>query len=187
MTLTLAGTGHVGLGTGACFAEMGDEVLCIDVDTQKIARLRRGEIPLFEPGLKELIVRNVAAERLHLSTDIKEGVRLGTIQFIAVGTLPDEDRAADMRHVPEAARSSGRHMTDYKRVVGNSAVPVSTADAVHEAIAAGQAARGVNVPYSVVSNPEFLKEGAAVEDFMRADRIVVGADDERAAHLMQAL
>jgi UDPglucose 6-dehydrogenase len=129
----------------------------------------------------------MAAERLHFSTDLKEGVRFGTIQFIAVGTPPDEDGAADMQHVLAAARSIGRHMTDYKLVVDKSTVPVGTADAVHAAIAIGQAERGVRVPYSVVSNPEFLKEGAAVDDFMRPDRIVVGADDERAVHLIQAL
>ncbi len=187
MKLTVVGTGYVGLVTGACFAEMGNDVLCIDVDEQKIDSLRRGEVPIFEPGLKEIVARNVAAERLHFSTDIKEGVRFGTIQFIAVGTPPDEDGSADMRHVLEAAHSIGRHMTDYKLVVDKSTVPVGTADAVREAIARGQAARGVTVPYCVVSNPEFLKEGAAVEDFMRPDRIVVGADDERAVHLMQAL
>jgi UDPglucose 6-dehydrogenase len=187
MKLTVVGTGYVGLVTGACFAEMGNDVLCIDVDQQKIERLRRGEVPIFEPGLKEIVARNMAAERLHFGTDLKEGVRFGTIQFIAVGTPADEDGSADMRHVLAAAHSIGRHMTDYKLVVNKSTVPVGTADAVREAIAQGQAERGVNVPYCVVSNPEFLKEGAAVEDFMRPDRIVVGADDERAVHLMQAL
>jgi len=187
MKLTVVGTGYVGLVTGACFAEMGNDVLCIDVDQQKIERLRRGEVPIFEPGLKEIVARNMAAERLHFGTDLKEGVRFGTIQFIAVGTPADEDGSADMRHVLAAAHSIGRYMTDYKLVVNKSTVPVGTADAVREAIAQGQAERGVNVPYCVVSNPEFLKEGAAVEDFMRPDRIVVGADDERAVHLMQAL
>ncbi len=187
MKLTVVGSGYVGLVTGACFAEMGNDVLCIDVDEKKIECLRRGEVPIFEPGLQEIVARNIAAERLHFSTDIKEGVRFGTIQFIAVGTPPDEDGSADMRHVLAAAHSIGRYMTDYKLVVNKSTVPVGTADAVHEAIARGQAARGVKVPYCVVSNPEFLKEGAAVEDFMKPDRIVVGADDERAVHLMQAL
>ncbi len=187
MKLTVVGAGYVGLVTGACFAEMGNDVLCVDLDATKIARLRRGELPIHEPGLKEIVARNVMGERLHFGTDLKEGVRFGTIQFIAVGTPPDEDGAADMQHVLEAARSIGRHMTDYKLVVDKSTVPVGTADAVREAIARGQAERGVRVPYSVVSNPEFLKEGAAVEDFMRPDRIVVGADDERAVHLMQAL
>ena len=187
MKLTVVGAGYVGLVTGACFAEMGNDVLCVDLDETKIAKLKRGELPIHEPGLQEIVARNVAAERLHFGTDLKEGVRFGTIQFIAVGTPPNEDGAADMQHVLAAARSIGRHMTDYKLVVDKSTVPVGTADAVREAIAAGQAERGVRVPYSVVSNPEFLKEGAAVDDFMRPDRIVVGADDERAVHLMQAL
>ena len=187
MKLTVVGAGYVGLVTGACFAEMGNDVMCVDLDAAKIDKLQRGELPIHEPGLKEIVARNVAGERLHFGCDLKEGVRFGTIQFIAVGTPPDEDGAADMQHVLEAARSIGRHMTDYKLVVDKSTVPVGTADAVHQAIAAGQAERGVSVPYSVVSNPEFLKEGAAVEDFMRPDRIVVGADDARAVHLMQAL
>jgi UDPglucose 6-dehydrogenase len=187
MKLTVVGAGYVGLVTGACFAEMGNDVLCVDLDEMKIAKLERGELPIHEPGLQDIVLRNVAAGRLHFGTDLKEGVRFGTIQFIAVGTPPDEDGAADMQHVLAAARSIGRHMTDYKLVVDKSTVPVGTADAVHQAIAQGQAERGVSVPYSVVSNPEFLKEGAAVDDFMRPDRIVIGADDDRAVHLMQAL
>jgi UDPglucose 6-dehydrogenase len=187
MKLTVVGTGYVGLVTGACFAEMGNDVLCVDVDPGKIERLKQGELPIFEPGLKEIVQRNVAAGRLHFTTDVKEGVRFGTMQFIAVGTPPDEDGSADMRHVLAAARSIGEHMSDYKLVIDKSTVPVGTADAVREAIASTLKARGVDVPYSVVSNPEFLKEGAAVEDFMRPDRIVVGADDDRAVHLMQAL
>ena len=187
MKLTVVGAGYVGLVTAACFAEMGNDVLCVDVDEARIAGLLQGVMPIHEPGLRELVLRNLEGERLHFGTDLKEGVRFGTIQFIAVGTPPGEDGAADMHHVLDAARSIGRHMTDYKLVVDKSTVPVGTADAVHAAIAAGQAERGVAVPYNVVSNPEFLKEGAAVEDFMRPDRIVVGADDDRAIHLMQAL
>jgi UDPglucose 6-dehydrogenase len=187
MKLTVVGTGYVGLVTGACFAEMGNDVLCIDVDADKIARLAKGEIPIFEPGLREIVLRNVEQGRLHFGTDVREGVRFGTMQFIAVGTPPDEDGAADMQHVLAAARSIGEYMTDYKLVIDKSTVPVGTADAVRQAIADALAARGVSVPYSVVSNPEFLKEGAAVEDFMRPDRIVVGADDVRARYLMQAL
>jgi UDPglucose 6-dehydrogenase len=191
MKLTVVGTGYVGLVTGACFAEMGNDVLCVDVDQGKIDQLesldRGGELPIFEPGLKEMVVRNIAAERLHFTTDVREGVRFGTIQIIAVGTPPEEDGSADMRHVLVAARSIGAHMTDYKLVVDKSTVPVGTADLVRDAIAQALAERGVQVPYSVVSNPEFLKEGAAVDDFMRPDRIIVGADDERAVHLMQAL
>ncbi|MFO1219235.1 MAG: UDP-glucose/GDP-mannose dehydrogenase family protein [Burkholderiaceae bacterium] len=187
MKLTVVGSGYVGLVTGACFAEMGNDALCVDLDAAKIERLRNGELPIFEPGLREIVLRNVAAERLHFGTDVKEGVRFGTMQFIAVGTPPDEDGAADLQHVLAAARAIGRHMTDYKLVIDKSTVPVGTADAVTQAIGEAQAARGVQVPFSVVSNPEFLKEGCAVEDFMRPDRIVIGADDERAVHLMQAL
>ncbi len=187
MKLTVVGTGYVGLVTGACFAEMGNDVLCIDVDAGKIERLARGELPIFEPGLKEIVLRNVAEGRLHFSTDVKEGVRFGTMQFIAVGTPPGEDGSADMQHVLAAARSIGEHMSDYKLVIDKSTVPVGTADAVRDAIDAALAERAVRVPFSVVSNPEFLKEGAAVEDFMRPDRIVVGVDDERAALLMRAL
>ena len=187
MKLTVVGTGYVGLVTGACFAEMGNDVLCIDLDAGKIERLLQGEMPIFEPGLKEIVLRNVADGRLHFSTDVKEGVRFGTMQFIAVGTPPGEDGSADMQHVLAAARAIGIHMSDYKLVIDKSTVPVGTADAVRDAIGAALAKRGVRVPFSVVSNPEFLKEGAAVEDFMRPDRIVVGVDDERAALLMRAL
>ena len=187
MKVTVIGTGYVGLVSGACLAEMGNDVLCVDVDADKVARLERGEIPIHEPGLDAVVARNVAAQRLHFTSDAAEGVRFGTVQFIAVGTPPDEDGAADMQYVLAAARSIGRHMTDYKLVVDKSTVPVGTADRVREAIRATLAERGVEVPFSVVSNPEFLKEGAAVEDFMRPDRIIVGCDDERAVHLMRAL
>jgi UDPglucose 6-dehydrogenase len=187
MKITVIGTGYVGLVSGACLAEMGNDVLCIDVDADKVAKLRGGTIPIYEPGLEPMVKRNAAAGRLHFSTDVAEGVRFGTIQFIAVGTPPDEDGSADMRHVIAAARSIGRNMVDYKVVVDKSTVPVGTADVVRETIARELAARDVQVPYAVVSNPEFLKEGAAVEDFMRPDRILVGADDERAVHLMRAL
>jgi UDPglucose 6-dehydrogenase len=190
MKLTVVGTGYVGLVSGACFAEMGNDVLCVDVDAAKIARLEQGELPIFEPGLKEVVLRNVAEGRLHFTADIKEGVRFGTMQFIAVGTPPGEDGSADMQHVLAAASAIGEHMSDYKLVIDKSTVPVGTADAVRSRIAATLQARGMGkLPFSVVSNPEFLKEGAAVEDFMRPDRIVVGVDeeDERAALLMRAL
>jgi UDPglucose 6-dehydrogenase len=188
MKLTIVGTGYVGLVTGACFAEMGNDVLCVDLDARKIERLREGELPIFEPGLKEIVLRNVAEGRLHFTTDVQEGVRFGTLQFIAVGTPPGEDGSADMQHVLAAARAIGRHMSDYKLVIDKSTVPVGTADAVRAEIAAALAERGMSkAPFSVVSNPEFLKEGGAVEDFMRPDRIVVGVDDERAAFLMRAL
>ena len=187
MKVTVIGTGYVGLVSGACLAEMGNDVLCMDVDPRKIELLSQGEIPIWEPGLKEMVRRNVAAKRMKFTLDVERAVDHGTIQFIAVGTPPDEDGSADLQYVLAAARNLGRHMTDYKVVVDKSTVQVGTADKVREAIAQELAARGVEVPYAVVSNPEFLKEGAAVEDFMRPDRIIVGADDEQAIFLMKAL
>jgi UDPglucose 6-dehydrogenase len=185
--ITMIGTGYVGLVTGTCFAEVGNDVLCLDVDTRKIATLNAGGVPIHEPGLEAMIKRNVAAGRLHFTTDVDAAVRHGTLQFIAVGTPPDEDGSADMRHVIDAARNIGRRMTDWKIVVDKSTVPVGTADRVRETIREELRQRGVEVPYAVVSNPEFLKEGAAVEDFMKPDRVVVGADDERAIHLLRAV
>ena len=187
MKITVVGTGYVGLVSGTCLAEVGNDVLCLDVDPEKIRILEEGGIPIFEPGLKEMVRRNVAAGRLHFTTNVEKAVQHGTVQFIAVGTPPDEDGSADLQYVLGAARNIGRLMTDYKVVVDKSTVPVGTGAKVTAAIADELAKRGVNTPYSVVSNPEFLKEGAAVEDFMRPDRIVVGADDERAIHLMRAL
>ena len=187
MKVTVVGTGYLGLVSGACLAEVGNDVLCMDVNPEKIRILESGEIPIFEPGLLEMVQRNVAAGRLRFTTDVARAVHHGTIQFIAVGTPPDEDGSADMQYVLAAARSIGRLMTDYKVVVGKSTVPVGTADKVHAAIADELQQRGLSAPYAVVSNPEFLKEGAAVEDFMRPDRIVVGADDEQAILLMRAL
>jgi len=187
MKITVVGAGYVGLVSGACLAEMGNDVLCVDVDAGRIAMLNEGGMPIYEPGLKEVIARNVDAGRLHFTNDIERGVHFGTVQFIAVGTPPDEDGAADLQYVLAAARNIGRAMTDYKLVVDKSTVPVGTADRVRAAIAEELAARGVDIPFSVVSNPEFLKEGAAVEDFMRPDRIIVGAEDDRAVHLMSAL
>ena len=187
MKVTVVGTGYVGLVSGACLAEVGNDVLCLDVNPEKIRILEEGGIPIYEPGLKEMVARNVAAGRLRFTTDVARAVHHGTIQFIAVGTPPDEDGSADMQYVLAAARNIGRLMTDYKVVVDKSTVPVGTADRVHAAIAEELAQRGASTPYAVVSNPEFLKEGAAVEDFMRPDRIVVGASDEQAIHLMRAL
>ncbi|GAB4057730.1 UDP-glucose/GDP-mannose dehydrogenase family protein [Uliginosibacterium sediminicola] len=187
MKITVVGTGYVGLVSGACLAEVGNDVLCLDLDKDKIRILEEGGIPIFEPGLLEMVKRNVAAGRLHFTTSVEKAVDFGTVQFIAVGTPPDEDGSADLKYVLAAARNIGRHMTDYKVVVDKSTVPVGTGDKVRAAIAEELAARGVDVPYSVVSNPEFLKEGAAVEDFMRPDRIVVGAEDDQAIHLMRAL
>ncbi|MCK6404765.1 MAG: UDP-glucose/GDP-mannose dehydrogenase family protein [Rhodocyclaceae bacterium] len=187
MKITVIGTGYVGLVTGACLADVGNDVLCLDVNEEKIRILKEGGIPIFEPGLPEMVRRNVAAGRLNFTTDIPAAVRHGTIQFIAVGTPPDEDGSADLQYVLAAARNIGRLMDDYKLVVDKSTVPVGTADKVSAAIAEALAARAEDLPYSVVSNPEFLKQGAAVEDFMRPDRIVVGAADERAVQLMRAL
>jgi UDPglucose 6-dehydrogenase len=185
--ITMIGTGYVGLVSGACFAEVGNDVLCYDVDARKIALLERGEVPIHEPGLPELVARNRAAGRLRFTGDPAESVAHGAAQFIAVGTPPDEDGSADLRHVVTAARTIGRHMTAHRLVVDKSTVPVGTADAVRQAIAEELAARGASVPFAVVSNPEFLKEGAAVEDFMRPDRIVIGADDPEAIRMMRVL
>lgn len=187
MKITVIGTGYVGLVSGTCFAEVGNDVLCLDVDPEKIRILEEGGIPIFEPGLQEMVTRNVAAGRLHFTTDVDRAVQHGSLQFIAVGTPPDEDGSADLQYVVAAARSIGARMTDYKIVVDKSTVPVGTADKVREAIAGELKRRGVDVPFSIVSNPEFLKEGAAIEDFMRPDRIVVGVDDERAVHLLRSL
>ncbi len=183
----MIGTGYVGLVTGACFAEVGNDVLCLDVDARKIGILNSGGVPIHEPGLEAMIARNVAAGRLAFTTDVDAAVAHGTVQFIAVGTPPDEDGSADMQYVLAAARNIGTRMTDYRIVVDKSTVPVGTADRVREAIAAALAARGVTIPFAVVSNPEFLKEGAALEDFMRPDRVVIGADDDRAIAAMRAI
>ena len=187
MKITVIGTGYVGLVSGSCLAEVGNDVMCLDVDPAKIKILEEGGIPIYEPGLQDMVQRNVAAGRLHFTTDAERAAHFGTVQFIAVGTPPDEDGSADMKYVTAAARSIGRYMTDYKVVVDKSTVPVGTADAVKAAIAQELQKRGVSTPYSVVSNPEFLKEGAAIDDFMKPERIVVGCDDEQAALNMRAL
>ena len=187
MKITMIGSGYVGLVTGACFADTGNEVLCLDLDARKIAMLNAGRIPIYEPGLEAIVARNVNAGRLRFTTDVAESVDFGTVQIIAVGTPPDGDGAADLRNVVAAARNIGRHMRAYRLIVDKSTVPVGTADMVRSAVAEELAARGIEVPYSVVSNPEFLKEGAAVEDFMKPDRVVVGSDDERATQFMRAL
>ncbi|WP_110402598.1 UDP-glucose dehydrogenase family protein, partial [Sphaerotilus hippei] len=182
------GTGYVGLVTGACLSEMGNHVMCLDVDPAKIQILHDGGIPIHEPGLLEVVRRNVAAGRLEFTTDVARSVAHGTIQFIAVGTPPDEDGSADLQYVTAAARNIGRLMTDFKVVVDKSTVPVGTADKVRSAIADELARRDLgSMEFAVCSNPEFLKEGAAVNDFMRPDRVVVGAEDERAILLMKAL
>jgi UDPglucose 6-dehydrogenase len=178
--ITLIGTGYVGLVTGACLAEVGNDVLCLDVDAQKIATLNAGGVPIHEPGLEAMVRRNAAAGRLRFTTDIDAAVAHGAIEFIAVGTPPHEDGSADMQYVLQAARNIGRRMSAPKIVVNKSTVPVGTADRVKAVIAEELASRNVQIPFAVASNPEFLKEGAAVDDFMRPDRVVVGADDERA-------
>jgi UDPglucose 6-dehydrogenase len=187
LKITIVGTGYVGLVTGACFADVGNEVLGLDVDAAKIRTLEEGGIPIYEPGLLEVVRRNRAAGRLHFTTDVERAVRFGTVQCIAVGTPPGEDGSADLQHVLAAARSIGRYMTEYRVVVDKSTVPVGTADKVRAAVAAELGKRGVEIPFAVVSNPEFLKEGAAVEDFMRPDRVVVGADDAEAVKIMRTL
>jgi len=187
MKLTVIGTGYVGLVTGTCLAEVGNHVMCIDVDADKIGRLKNGQIPIYEPGLQPLVEKNVKAGRLTFSTSIEEGVDYGQILFIAVGTPPDEDGSADLRHVIGVASDIGRHMQDYRVVVTKSTVPVGTADKVRAAVNGQLEARGAEIPFSVVSNPEFLKEGAAVEDFLKPDRIIVGVEDDRAIALMREL
>ena len=185
MKITVIGSGYVGLVSGACFADLGNDVVCLDVDEKKIALLREGGIPIYEPGLQQLVKHNVAAGRLRFTTDVAESVNHGAVQFIAVGTPSDQDGSADMRYVIAAARNIGRSMTDYRVIVNKSTVPVGTADRVRATIAEELGKRRLDTPFSVVSNPEFLKEGAAVADFMRPDRIVVGSADERATQIMR--
>ncbi|MBA3776712.1 MAG: UDP-glucose/GDP-mannose dehydrogenase family protein, partial [Betaproteobacteria bacterium] len=187
MKITMIGTGYVGLVTGACLAEVGNEVLCLDVDQQKIAVLVKGGIPIHEPGLEPMVRRNAAAGRLKFTTDIDAAVEHGALQFIAVGTPADEDGSADMQYVIAAARNIGRRMQDHKVIVDKSTVPVGTADRVRAAVDEELASRGVRIPFAVAANPEFLKEGAAVEDFMKPDRIVIGTDDARAIGALRAV
>lgn len=187
MKISVIGTGYVGLVTGTCLAEVGNDVLCLDLDENKIQTLKEGGIPIHEPGLLEMVKSNVAAGRLHFTTSIGESVAFGQIQFIAVGTPPDDDGSADMQYVIAAARNIGKYMTEYKVIVDKSTVPVGTADKVKAALSEELKKRGISIPFAVASNPEFLKEGAAVNDFMRPDRIVLGADDEQAISLMREI
>lgn len=187
MKVTIFGTGYVGLVTGACLAEMGNHVLCVDVDAAKVERLKRGEIPIFEPGLESIVQRNHQSGRLEFTTDAAPAIAHGELIFIAVGTPPDEDGSADLQYVKAVAHTIGRHLTGYTVVVNKSTVPVGTADTVREAIASELAKQQSTVEFDVVSNPEFLKEGAAVEDCLRPDRIVVGASSERAVALLRKL
>jgi UDPglucose 6-dehydrogenase len=185
--ISVIGTGYVGLVTGTCLSEMGNDVLCLDVDVNKINILKQGDIPIYEPGLEEMVRRNVATGKLSFTTDVAASAKHGAIQFIAVGTPPDEDGSADLQYVVAAARAIGQSMQEYKVIVDKSTVPVGTADKVRVAIQEELKKRNSNLEFSVVSNPEFLKEGAAIDDFMSPDRIVIGAEDDRAVHLMRTL
>jgi len=187
MKLTVIGTGYVGLVTGACFAEMGNSVTCVDVDQGKIERLKQGILPIYEPGLDAIVVSNSKSGRLNFTTSLPEAMRDTSVFFIAVGTPPGEDGSADLQYVLAVAREIGQHLASYAVVVDKSTVPVGTGDKVRATIQAVLDQRGAKIPFDVVSNPEFLKEGAAVDDFMRPDRIVVGTNSERARTLMQEL
>ena len=187
MKLAVVGTGYVGLVTGACFAEMGNHVVCVDVDTEKLARLHRGEIPIYEPGLEQIVQRNFKRGSLEFTDDLAMALDGAQVAMIAVGTPPVEDGSADLRYVLEVARGIGQHMTDYLVIADKSTVPVGTAEKVTAEVNRALENRGVAVPFDVVSNPEFLKEGAAVEDFMRPDRVVVGTDSDRAREVLNEL
>jgi UDPglucose 6-dehydrogenase len=187
MKITIFGSGYVGLVTGACLADAGNHVVCVDVDAGKIARLKAGDVPIHEPGLDAVIKRNAEAGRLRFTTDAAVGVEHGLFQLIAVGTPPDEDGSADLRYVLAVAKTIGTHMNEYKVVITKSTVPVGTADKVRGTVATALAARGVSIEYDTVSNPEFLKEGAAIADFMKPDRVVVGTDSARATELLRTL
>ena len=187
MNISIVGTGYVGLVSGACFAEMGIDVTCVDIDEKKIARLLAGEVPIYEPGLDELVKRNVEAGRLHFTTDLTSCLDRVEVVFSAVGTPPDEDGSADLRYVLEVARTFGRNINKYTILVTKSTVPVGTARKVKAAIEEELAKRGVAIPFEVASNPEFLKEGAAIKDFMSPDRIVIGTESERAQQVMKRL
>ena len=187
MKIAIVGTGYVGLVSGTCFAEMGLDITCVDTDTKKIEALRAGRIPIYEPGLDDLVRRNVAAGRLHFTTDLCECLDSVEVVFSAVGTPPDEDGSADLKYVLEVARTFGRHIRKYTVLVTKSTVPVGTARKVRAVIEEELAKRGCDIPFDVASNPEFLKEGNAIKDFMSPDRVVVGVDSERARELMAKL
>ena len=187
MNIAIVGTGYVGLVSGACFAETGVNVTCVDVDAQKIERLLNGEIPIYEPGLDQMVAKNVKAGRLKFTTDLASVLNDQEIVFSAVGTPPDEDGSADLKYVLQVARTIGQNMTKYLVVVTKSTVPVGTAQKVHDTIAAELEKRGVNIPFDVASNPEFLKEGNAIKDFMSPDRVVVGVDSEKAKKTLSRL
>ena len=187
MNIAVVGTGYVGLVSGACFSEMGIDVTCVDIDRNKIERLINGDIPIYEPGLSDLVKRNVTAGRLHFTTDLTEVLDRVEVVFSAVGTPPDEDGSADLKYVLEVARTFGRHINKYTILVTKSTVPVGTARKVKAVINEELHSRGVDIPFEVASNPEFLKEGAAIKDFMSPDRVVVGVESERAKKVMTKL
>jgi UDPglucose 6-dehydrogenase len=187
MKIAIVGTGYVGLVSGTCFAEMGTEVFCVDINKEKIEKLKNGIIPIYEPGLEELVHKNYANSRLHFTSDITEPLNEIDLLFIAVGTPPDEDGSADLRYVLEVARTVGKYMSKYLLIVTKSTVPVGTAQKVRQVIQYEQDKRNVNIEFDIASNPEFLKEGAAVKDFMNPDRVVVGVESERAKQLMSKL
>jgi UDPglucose 6-dehydrogenase len=187
MKVCIIGSGYVGLVAGTCFAESGNDVICVDMNDEKVESLKRGVIPIYEPGLKELVLRNSAEGRLSFTTDLASAVKASLINFIAVGTPPGEDGSADLQHVLEVARTIGREMESFKIIVDKSTVPVGTADKVRAAVMEEQAGRGVSIEFDVVSNPEFLKEGAAIDDFMKPDRVVIGTDNVRTGEIMKEL
>src|SRR5215470_5427791 len=187
MRVTIFGSGYVGLVTGACLADAGNHVICVDIDAEKVERLKRGEVPIHEPGLETLIKRNSEAGRLEFTTDAARAVDHGLFQLIAVGTPPGEDGSADLRYVLTVARTIGTHMSRYGIVITKSTVPVGTADKVRKEIEAALRERAASIEFDVVSNPEFLKEGAAIQDFMKPDRVVIGTDNPRTTELVRAL
>ena len=187
MKITVIGTGYVGLVTGACLADLGNNVLCFDLDSSKIDLLKKGVIPIYEPGLQDLVRDNASAGRLRFTTDPQAATQHGTLQFIAVGTPPGENGSADLQHVLGAAKNIAAHMNGYRLIINKSTVPVGTADFVRGVVSRELNLRNVSYDFAVVSNPEFLKEGAAIHDFMRPDRIVIGADDENSVKIMRQL
>jgi len=187
MKVCVIGAGYVGLVAGTCFAESGNDVICVDVNDEKVESLKKGIIPIYEPGLKELVLRNSGEGRLAFTTDLASSIKASLINFIAVGTPPGEDGSADLQHVLEVARTIGREMESFKIIVDKSTVPVGTADKVRAAVKEEQVKRGVSIEFDVVSNPEFLKEGAAIDDFMKPDRVVIGTDNVRTAEIMKEL
>ena len=187
MNVTIFGSGYVGLVTGACLAEVGNDVICIDIDQNKIDLLNNGGIPIYEPGLDKMVERNVKAGRLSFTSNIEEGIKHGLFQFIAVGTPPDEDGSADLQYVRAVAKSIGEYMDEYRVIIDKSTVPVGTADKVRESVSEALKERNLNLEFDIVSNPEFLKEGDAIDDFMKPDRIVIGTDNPRTTELLRAL